>query len=103
MVACDVFARGDPVVAAVALGDDHHLLARYRQQARVLADELERALNEGIDTSVRGTRDPVDGIRARGVPIVGPGSAGGAIRGTLPHREILKLDARTRRRRRRRL
>ena len=47
--------------------------------------------------------DPADAVRLRGIPAVGPGDAGGAIRGTRPDFEILKLDKREKERRRRTL
>ena len=88
--------------------DDHHLLARYRR------GELPRWQHEAINAAIvarrdelrpgrAGERDPVDAIRARGVPILGPGSAGGAIPGTRPDYAILKLDRKRRVRSRRKL
>jgi len=81
------------------LGDDHHLLARYRrdvEQAKILMREIDRALDEGLDVSrsARATRDPVDAVRLRGIPCVGPGGVGGAIRGTRPDQAVLRLDVR---------
>ena len=76
-------------------GDDHHLLERFRRnqaQARILAHEVRRVFDEGVDTTQRATRDPVDAVRLRGIPAVGPNMAGGAIRGTRPDVEALKLD-----------
>jgi hypothetical protein len=86
------------------MGDDHHLLAKYRRhelerrQAEALVRGVDRAISEG-----RVRRAPVDAMRARGVPILGPGSAGGHIPGSRPDHEILRLDERQKRKRRRRL
>jgi hypothetical protein len=82
---------------AAHLNGDHHLLKRYRreqEQAKVLIRETLRALDEGVDISVRGTRDPVDAVRLRGIPCLGRGTAGGAIRGTRPDIAVLRLDDR---------
>jgi len=82
---------------APPLGDEHHLLERYRrdrEQAKILVREIDRAIDEGKDISVRGTRDPVDAVRLRGIPCVGPGGVGGAIRGTRPDQAVLRLDVR---------
>ena len=40
-------------------------------------------------------------MRAAMLPAIGPYSGGSAIRGALPHREILRLDDRQKRKRRR--
>lgn len=76
--------------------DDHHLLARFRREqehARILIRELERASETGIDTSQRGTRDPVDALALRGIPAIGGrDGVGGAIRGTRPDQAVLRLD-----------
>ena len=45
----------------------------------------------------RPSRDPVDAVRLRGVPVVGPGSAGGAIPGTRPDFAVLRSDEKPRR------
>jgi hypothetical protein len=81
------------------LGDDHHLLERFRRnldlqrrnaQSVAEADRAAFAAGEPIGTSVG--RDPVDAVRLRGVPLIGPGCAGGAVRGTRPDQAILRLD-----------
>ena len=81
--------------------DDHHLLSRYRklereaEQARILAREVRRAFDEGKDVTLSpAARDAVDGVRLRGIPAIGRGTAGGEIRGTRPDRAILNLDRR---------
>ena len=53
--------------------------------------------------SARASRAPVDAVRARGVPIVGRGSTGGAIAGTRPDFAVLRLDEKLRQRKRRKL
>jgi hypothetical protein len=90
------------------VADEHRLLPRYRadrlelerEQAHVLAREIERAVDEGI---VRPGSLPLDRAALRGVPCVGRFSGGGAIESTRPDIEILKLDRKRRQRSRRRL
>jgi hypothetical protein len=42
------------------------------------------------------TSTPVDAISARGVPLIGPGSAGGAVVGTRPEQALLAKERRAR-------
>jgi hypothetical protein len=85
-----------------ATGDDHHLLPRHREgpivierlNALAVLEAERQALEQGQDVAVH--RDPVDAIRLRGIPAVGPGSAGGAILGTRPDRAVLGIDERSR-------
>jgi hypothetical protein len=80
--------------------DAHHLLPRVVEgpisaeranAARVLEAEREAHAN-GEQVEARWARDPVDAVRLRGIPAVGPGMAGGAIRGTRPDMAVLRLD-----------
>ena len=72
-----------------------------REQAAVVRAEVDRAVAEGkIVLRTNGVpHDPVDRVRARGVPIVGPGSAGGAIAGTRPDHAVFSRERRERYRR----
>ena len=81
------------------LNGDHHLLPRHREGPihlersnglRVL--EAERAALGNGERVQATAHDAVDAIRARGVPIVGPGTACGAILGTRPDHAVLSLD-----------
>jgi hypothetical protein len=81
--------------------DDHHLLPRHREGPITLERlnavavlEAERAALAAGDRVQATARDPVDAARLRGIPAVGPGTAGGAISGTRPDRAILSLDER---------
>ncbi len=111
MVARPLQPRGDPELAAAAVSGDGHLLPRFR---RVELDhhetrpspEVEKALREAAtEAEVRADPHamPLDAARLRGLPAIGPYSGGSAMRGTLPHLEILLLDDRRKRKRRRKL
>jgi hypothetical protein len=85
-------------VAAVV--DDHRLLPRFRQGSLALGRRNAEIVLEAELAAERAGRpigkpaphDPVDSIRLRGIPCVGPGTAGGAIRGTRPDHAIMRLD-----------
>jgi hypothetical protein len=84
-------------------GDQHHLLPALRRrrleldQAAILRLELERydATNGNghVNGAVNGAaiaRDPVDAVRLRGIPVVGPSGVSGAIHGSLPHVDAIE-------------
>ena len=83
-----------------AVVDGHHLLPRYRQgtiaherhNSLAVMDAEIAADQAGQRVGKPAARDPVDAVRLRGIPCVGPGTAGGAIRGTRPDIAVLGLD-----------
>jgi len=85
---------------AAPVDDGHRLLPRYRQSSIALArrnalivlDAEIAADQAGQRVGKPAARDPVDAVRLRGIPCVGPGTAGGAIRGTRPDIAVLGLD-----------
>lgn len=86
---------------AAPVDDGHRLLPRYRQSSIALARrnalivlDAEIAADQAGKPAKPAPHDPVDAVRLRGIPCVGPGTAGGAIRGTRPDVAVLGLDER---------
>jgi hypothetical protein len=87
---------------AAPVDDGHRLLPRYREgtialerRNALIVLEAELAADQaGKPIGKPALRDPVDAVRLRGIPCVGPGTAGGAIRGTRPDVAVLRLDGR---------
>ncbi len=60
-------------------------LARHREEIRLTALVAEIALEQGYDVNDRPHRAKVaDGAQLRGIPAIGPRSAGSAVAGTQP-------------------
>jgi hypothetical protein len=60
----------------------------HAEHARILA-QLAGETNGDVEAVRKSRHTAVDAIAARGVPLVGPGCAGGVIRGTQPEQAVV--------------